>query len=157
MAPQIPDLALRAARRDDYDYAERLYLETIRPLLERLDAYSETEVVSKFKGLYEQRDVRTIHLKGKKIGWIQVKDGDQEIVLVQIHIEAPYRSRGIGSHLIEEVLDRARTSDKPVSLYVVHNNPAISLYRRLGFTIVGQDSTKLHMRWQDHPISADPG
>lgn len=157
MAPQISDLALRAARRDDYDYAERLYLETIRPLLERLDAYSETEVVSKFKGLYEQRDVRTIHFKGKKIGWIQVKEGDQEVVLVQIHIEAPYRSRGIGSHLIEEVLDRARTLDKPVSLYVVHNNPAISLYRRLGFTIVGQDSTKLHMRWQDHPFSADPG
>jgi len=33
----------------------------------------------------------------------------------------------------------------------VRNNPAISLYKRLGFKIVGEDEAKLHMQWDADP------
>jgi hypothetical protein len=37
---------------------------------------------------------------------------------------------------------------RPVALNVIRGNPALSLYRRLGFRVVGGDAEKLHMRWE---------
>jgi hypothetical protein len=37
---------------------------------------------------------------------------------------------------------------RPVSLNVIRGNPAISLYRRLDFRIVGEDKEKIRMRWE---------
>ena len=73
------------------------------------------------------------------------------ISLAQIHVEPPYRSRGIGMELIKDLLHDARTKTKPVSLSVVKHNPAQTLYERLGFRVIGEDETKLHMRWHAGP------
>jgi ribosomal protein S18 acetylase RimI-like enzyme len=37
---------------------------------------------------------------------------------------------------------------KAVTLQVLHNNPAQSLYARLGFARTGEDAYKLHMTWR---------
>lgn len=148
MAPRLPSYELRDARNDDYRFAERLYLETMKPLLSRLNALNEPELISNFKQLYEPSDVKIIVVGGVDAGWLQVSEDDQEISLYQIHIEPDYRRNGIGTCLIRDLLTRSRRAHKPVSLFVVRNNPALALYERLGFTVVGEDKTKLFMRWE---------
>ncbi len=51
-----------------------------------------------------------------------------------------------------EVLKRGADSlGKPVTLDVIHGNPARSLYLRLGFKQTGQDADKIQMIWRPPP------
>lgn len=47
-----------------------------------------------------------------------------------------YRNRGIGTLLISILIDEIKSSYSAVSLSVRENNPAINLYKKLGFTKV---------------------
>ena len=64
-----PDLSfeLRTAQDGDYDFAERLYLATMKPLLTRLDALDEPELIANFKRLYQPCDVKIIVVEGVDI------------------------------------------------------------------------------------------
>lgn len=148
MRTNAPNFELREARQADYSFAERLYLATMQPLLSQLGALDEQDLVANFKRLYRPGDVQIIVVDGVDAGWMQVAEDDEEISLFQIHIEAGYRSQGIGTSLMQDLLARSRRQRKPVSLYVVRNNPATELYKRLGFKVMGEDGTRLHMRWE---------
>jgi ribosomal protein S18 acetylase RimI-like enzyme len=144
----VPLLDLRPAHERDYAYTESLYVQTMKPLLSRLDAWDEADVLAKFRSEYRPDEIRIITVGGGDVGFLHVEKKDGGISLAQIHIEAPYRSRGIGTMLIKDLLRDARAKSKPVSLSVVKHNPAQTLYERLGFKVAGEDETKLHMRWE---------
>ncbi len=148
MPTRAPIFELRNARDSDYGFAERLYLMTMQPLLRRLGALNKQDLITNFRRLYQRDDVKIIVVGGVDAGWLQVGESEQEISLYQIHIEPDYRRRGIGTCLLQDLLMRSRQTRKPVSLYVVRNNPASALYERLGFKVVGEDETKLFMRWE---------
>lgn len=48
-----------------------------------------------------------------------------------------YRGQGIGTALLEHLLEAAKTHYPAISLSVSPDNPALRLYRRMGFEIVG--------------------
>jgi ribosomal-protein-alanine N-acetyltransferase len=58
--------------------------------------------------------------------------------LLSVAVSLPYRRKGIGTTLIKKLLDKAETcSIKKIFLTVAPNNePAIFLYKTLGFTVV---------------------
>jgi ribosomal protein S18 acetylase RimI-like enzyme len=143
-----PSFALRNGRRRDYAFAKRLYIETMEPLLTKLGAWDEQDLVARFRQAFDPDDVQIIEVDGVDAGYLQVSESAEEISLAQIHLAAPFRSRGIGTRLIRALMSDARTKGKPVSLAVVRNNPAFSLYRRLGFRVIGEDGPRLFMRWE---------
>ena len=49
------------------------------------------------------------------------------------------------------MLTRGAALRKPVTLDVLHGNPARSLYLRLGFKQTGQDADKIQMIWRPPP------
>lgn len=157
MPPRLPSLKLRDPQDSDYGFAERLYLETMKPLLSRLGALNEPELIANFKRSYEPSDVKIIVVDGVDAGWLQISENEREIYLYQIHIERGYRSRGIGTEMMWHLLARGHERGKPVSLYVVRNNPARALYERFGFKVVGEDETKIHMTWGDQNASGRTG
>jgi RimJ/RimL family protein N-acetyltransferase len=54
--------------------------------------------------------------------------------------------QGIGTSVIQQVLDEARRSGKPVALQVLKVNPARRLYERLGFSVTGENETLYFMK-----------
>ena len=62
---------------------------------------------------------------------------------LSIAILPDYRAQGIGRHLLDALLQAARQSFASVSLSVTPENPAVRLYRRLGFEIVSKTPTSL--------------
>lgn len=74
--------------------------------------------------------------------WVRTTDEyghiDDETPSFSISLFAPYRGRGIGNAMMRQLLDELRGAGYPrASLSVQKENPAVRLYERLGFRIVG--------------------
>ena len=59
-----------------------------------------------------------------------------------------YRGQGIGTRLLNALLDTASKSYDAVSLSVQADNPALRLYQRLGFEVIEDGGTWFTMRKQ---------
>ncbi|HVM81788.1 MAG TPA: GNAT family N-acetyltransferase [Stellaceae bacterium] len=141
------NISLRPARQSDYDFAAALYFDSAKPLLTALDRWNESRVVARFGRAFKPEQAHIIRADGDNIGWLQVSQSVDGFHLHQLHLVDRFRNRGIGTSLIQSLLERARRAKRPVALNVMRGNPAISLYRRLGFSVVGEDAEKFKMRW----------
>jgi ribosomal protein S18 acetylase RimI-like enzyme len=68
---------------------------------------------------------------GEDKGFGYVSD---EIPELAIAVVPDYRGQGVGTHLLTQILDTARTKHPAVSLSVRATNPVLRLYERTGFT-----------------------
>jgi ribosomal protein S18 acetylase RimI-like enzyme len=75
-------------------------------------------------------------------GYGYVDDRTPEL---SIAILPGYRGQGLGGLLLAALLEEARRSFKTVSLSVSRDNPAIRLYRRLGFEVVSESDSSFTM------------
>ena len=147
LSGKASSFTLRRARQSDYEFAKKLYVDSMKGLLSRLGTWNEQEILSKFDRYFEPDEARIISVHDVDAGWLQVSETKHAINLDQIYIAEGFRRQGIGSRLIGDLLATAETKKKPILLSLVCNNPALGLYQRLGFRTVGQDDNRLHMRW----------
>jgi ribosomal protein S18 acetylase RimI-like enzyme len=67
-----------------------------------------------------------------------VHRGPSDIRIMDIALAPGFRGRGIGTSLLRSLMDEADESARKVSIHVEQNNPARSLYDRLGFLPAGE-------------------
>lgn len=89
-----------------------------------------------------------IEAGGEPVGRLYVDRRPDEIRLIDIALLPEHRRRGLGGRLLAELLDEARRAGKPVRIHVETSNPALSLYRRLGFTEVEEQGVYYLMEWR---------
>jgi ribosomal protein S18 acetylase RimI-like enzyme len=82
-------------------------------------------------------------LKGDSKGFGYVDEATPELSMAVL---PEYRGRGIGTRLLTRLLQVAANHHSAVSLSVDTDNPALRLYRRLGFEVVGTSGTSLTMK-----------
>lgn len=82
-------------------------------------------------------------LTGENRGYGYVNDLTPEL---SIAVVAQYRGKGIGTLLLKGLLESVRDVYSAVSLSVSCENPALRLYKRLGFEIVGQEGSSLTLK-----------
>lgn len=81
------------------------------------------------------------------IGRLYVDRWKDEIRLVDIALLPEHRGAGLGRKILELLLDEGRERKVPVSIHVEYNNPALRLYKRLGFRHVDSNGIYYLMRW----------
>ena len=143
--PPGDQIRLRPAKSRDYLFALALHLNSAKRYLSKIGRWDRRRIVSRFRRGYKQAQARVICVEGKAIGWIQVAELVGRLHLRQLHLVPGHRGKGIGARLIKELFRRGDALGKPVTLEVLHGNPARSLYLRLGFRQTGQDADKIHM------------
>src|SRR5712691_9212836 len=75
-----------------------------------------------------------VEFAGEPIGRIVVDRPGDRLHLVDIALVPGYRNRGIGTAILQALIDEAQAVRLPVRLNVAAGNaPALRLYRRLGF------------------------
>jgi ribosomal protein S18 acetylase RimI-like enzyme len=74
-----------------------------------------------------------LEIGGMPIGRLSVDDSPDELLIIDLAIMPEWRNRGIGTALLKELQARAANAGKPLRLHVEIDNPARSLYERLGF------------------------
>jgi ribosomal protein S18 acetylase RimI-like enzyme len=87
-------------------------------------------------------------LKGENHGYGYIDDYTPELTIAVVPV---WRGRGIGTALLERVIEAAQSSYASISLSVSRDNPAIRLYRRLGFEALCFSGTSLTMRRRLRP------
>lgn len=89
-----------------------------------------------------------ILLKGKSIGRLYLDPRPDEFRIIDIALLPEYRRSGIGTLLLKEILDKGAQAGLPVRIHVEQNNPALKLYRRLGFVHLQEEGIYYLMEWQ---------
>ncbi len=67
--------------------------------------------------------------------------------ILDITILPQYRNSGIGSYLLGQIIDEARSAGKAVTIYVESFNPSLRLFERLGFHKDREEGFQLLMKW----------
>jgi ribosomal protein S18 acetylase RimI-like enzyme len=151
-------VTLRPARPDDEVFLYQLYCSTRaeetnawglkdsqREMLLRLQF---TARARHYEIAFPQAEHQIILLDNRSAGRILVYRSENEIRLVDVALLPEYRGAGIGSSLVRALCEEARATGKPVTLHVAKVNPAAQLYRRLGFSVIGDIGTDYKMEWK---------
>lgn len=88
-----------------------------------------------------------VQLDGQPIGRLYVDRSDRCIHVIDIALLPEHRGAGIGGRLIRDVLSEAWTEHKAVQIYVERDNPALRLYKRLGFRVLEEKGIHFLMEW----------
>jgi ribosomal protein S18 acetylase RimI-like enzyme len=167
-APPLPaGVALRPATDADLPFLAELYASTRRDEVaqtpwsdEQKEAFLRWQFDAQhahYLEHYPDCDRRVIERHGEPVGRLYVDRWESEIRLVDVALLPGHRGGGLGGALVARLLDEGRASGKPVSIHVEHNNPALRLYRRLGFRHVDSNGIYYLMRWEPEGHPADGG
>lgn len=88
-----------------------------------------------------------LELNNEAIGRLYTDRRQHEIHIVDITLLPEFRGQGIGSALLQMLLGEATAINKCVSIHVEQLNPAMRLYKRLGFRMVQDDGIYKQMEW----------
>ena len=81
------------------------------------------------------------------IGRLYIERWPSQHCIIDIAFLPEHRGKGLGAALLRDLMDEAAAAGKAVSIHVEKFNPAMQLYRRLGFTTVEDKGVYDLMRW----------
>jgi GNAT superfamily N-acetyltransferase len=91
--------------------------------------------------------LQIIEKAGVPVGRLYVARWEREIRIMDIALLPEHRGAGIGTNLLRELQDEARSAGKSLTIHVERFNPALRLYERLGFRQVEDKGVYLLMSW----------
>lgn len=101
-----------------------------------------------YRAHYPGATYDVVVVEGCDAGRLYVARWENELRVMDIALLPDYRGRGLGTRLLEPLLDEARRTNKKVSIHVERSNPALTLYERLGFAPVAERGVYLLMEWE---------
>ncbi|MBI2945794.1 MAG: GNAT family N-acetyltransferase [Candidatus Wallbacteria bacterium] len=145
---KVSRVSLRPVGSDDRDFLAHVYSST------RLDELSVTgwpqQTIEAFLRMqfdlqdrqyrvkYPQADFAVILVDDCPAGRLYVDRQGERIHIIDISLLPEFRGKGVGSRLLQDLLEEADAKGVAISLHVERNNPASRLYSRLGFRHTGE-------------------
>ena len=156
-------IAFRPDTPDDYDFLRLLYHSTRAEEMVHFPFNDQQKVDflnqqfhaqhTHYAQHYPDCERNLILVNGERAGRMWIEEREDDIRLIDIALMPEYRGSGIGGILVRELLARGRAANKSVSIHVEIYNPAMRLYKRLGF--VKKDSNGVYdlMEWKPDQVN----
>ena len=132
---------------DDIDYLKQAKSNIIYTYANNLTEEEKNEINNYIDTSIpkELKEYKIILFNNKTIGCLLIKKQDNGVLLDEIYLEESYRSLGIGTEIIKNILD----INNIVYLWVYkENKKAVSLYKRLSFIIIDETESRYYMKYQ---------
>ena len=159
-------IRLRPATEIDWDFQLALYGDTRADEMALVDWPPEQKLgflsqqfhaqTSHYQNYFPSAVTKIIWLDDLPIGRMILNFNPDFIHIIDIALLFKYRNLGIGSILIKDLQDEAKSLRLPIILRVEIFNPAIRLYQRFGFEKSKSMEVYQEMVWSPPPIQNDP-
>ena len=104
-----------------------------------------------YQKYYPDADWLVIELEREDIGRLYIERWPTQHRIIDIALLPEHRGKGFGEALLHDLLDEAEAVGKDVSIHVEKFNPAMRLYKRLGFATEEDKGVYDLMRWKAGP------
>ena len=148
---------LRPELPSDADFLFNLYADTReRELSPVAWSVEQKEAFLRQQFQLQSHHYKTYHPKGsfdivvqagEAIGRLYVDREFDQLYIIDIALLSGRCGQGIGSMLMMRLLAEAEEAGLPVNIHVEVNNPAITFYHRLGFSVVAQEGLHILMTY----------
>jgi ribosomal protein S18 acetylase RimI-like enzyme len=153
------NITLRPVGPDDYDFLVAVYGSTRAEEMalvpwneEQQHAFIQAQFAAQqdhYAKKYPAANHDIIVANDRPVGRLYVARLDHEIRIVDLTLLPAERHVGIGSYLIQQLLDEANRNGKLTRIYVEEFNPSLHLFERLGFSRSEQQG--IHVLMQKTP------
>ena len=153
----ITPIDLRDVTEDDAGFRYSVYASTRADEMARVDWNTEQKegflrmqfnAQSQFyTENYPGATFQVITLKDQPVGCLYIHRRKDEIRIMDIALLPEYRNLGIGSALLQDILEQGKNLNLPVTIHVEQFNPALRLYKRRGFRQKEDKGVYLLMEW----------
>ena len=150
-------VALRPVRPEDEAFLYEVYASTRADEMalvdwseEQKDAFLRMQFNAQahfYQENYPGAEFQVILWDDQPAGRLYIHRRPDEIRIMDIALLPEYRRHGIGSHLLNQILDEARANRLPVTIHVERMSPAMRLYDRLGFRLLEEKGIYYLMEW----------
>ena len=152
-------ISFRTIEERDLPFLRRVYASTRQEEMDQSINWTEQQkadfLAQQFHAqhtFYQQQfaaaEYLVVLLNGQPAGRLYIDRRPDEIRLIDIALLPAFRGHGVRSALLKDVLDEGRRGRKPVRIHVEQFNPALRLYQRLGFRIIGDTGVYYFMEWR---------
>ncbi|MBZ4024118.1 GNAT family N-acetyltransferase [Rhodobacter sp. TJ_12] len=155
------NISYRCLEDSDMPFLRRLYRSTREAELARVpwsepekQAFSDMQFNAQhahYMKYYVDALWLIIERSGLPVGRLYLERWPSEHRIIDIALLPETRGIGIGSAVLEDLMEEAANNGKAVGIHVEKMNPAMSLYRRLGFETVEDKGVYDLLKW--HPAS----
>ena len=157
-------MELRAASTEDRAFLRDVYGSTREQELADVPWSAEQKIAfldhqfdaqdTYYKGHYEGATYDVILVDGTPAGRLYVARWPEEIRIMDIALLPAFRGQGVGTRLMRDILEEGTREGKSVTIHVEVNNPAMTLYRRLGFEQRKERHPYVLMEWSPTAASS---
>jgi ribosomal protein S18 acetylase RimI-like enzyme len=139
--------ALRPATSEDREFLFELYAQTMRDVVERTWGWDDSWQREDFERRFAACSVSVAEIDGRRIGGLFLETRSDAFFIHEIQLLPDCQGRGIGTALLQGIVEQAQARNLPTELAVVEaNERARRLYERLGFTVVDLEPPFIRMR-----------
>lgn len=129
---------LRPATEADYEFCYKAKKDALSQYVVEVWGWDEEFQREFHRNYFETTRPDVVVYKNLDIGTFEIVRHADHIHLGDFYLLPQFQRQGIGTILLQQVLDEATENDLPVRLEVLKNNPVRSLYERHNFVITGQ-------------------
>ena len=137
---------IRRAAPEDLKFIRDLHRANMGPHIARqFGSYDEAVQSAKFSNPDAIEDFDVIEIGGELVGCRHVHVFEDHIRLYRLWLLPHVQNEGIGSAMLESIIEEAQQRCLPVRLTVLKSNPAKQLYERHGFSTVAETDSHYTM------------
>lgn len=138
--------SLRKCTLDDFDFLYELKKQNFKKYVDNIWGWNDSDQIKRMRIDLDEHlsHKRIIILDGKQIGVLATHITDNgDLFINEINLLKDYQGKGIGTKILSDIL--YNNLDRRIILQVFKDNPAINLYKRLGFKIYNETETHYQM------------
>ena len=136
---------LREATQADRDFLWGVQRRAMRPVVEATWGWDEAFQARHFAERFATVDWFIVSVDGADVGALRFTVQGDHVFLANVALLPEHQGRGIGTQLVNIVLEEANRLNLSVRLQVLKANRARRLYERLGFQVYGESETHVLM------------
>ena len=137
---------LRAAKTSDLELTYRIKSKSIKPYVEKIWGWNEPNQRKIHNQSFNANDTKLIEYHKQYIGFLVIKETDNEIYIENLLIAMEFQNLGIGKTIMEQIVKSADFKKKRIRLKVFKiNTKAQRFYENFGLEKISEMENHIEM------------